>query len=132
MRLRFRSIRHAADFPPDGEAALRPIPGLGGVDLLALVWAAQGLAALDWAMFRRGPEGQTRPQADPPNGVAGDAVPAPKIKREIAHTAQPSGADGVPEDMATLVLDNSALGAGACCAAGRRARARECRSDCGT
>jgi RNA polymerase sigma-70 factor (ECF subfamily) len=32
---------------------------------------------------------------------------------ETGHRAQPSGTDGVPEDMATLVLDNSALGAGA-------------------
>jgi RNA polymerase sigma-70 factor (ECF subfamily) len=31
---------------------------------------------------------------------------------ETSHRAQPSDADGVPEDMATLVLDNSALGAG--------------------
>jgi RNA polymerase sigma-70 factor (ECF subfamily) len=33
-------------------------------------------------------------------------------KYESAQSAQPSGADGVPEDMATLVLDNSVLGAG--------------------
>jgi len=31
---------------------------------------------------------------------------------EMAETAQPSGENGVPEDMATLVLDNVALGAG--------------------
>ena len=36
-----------------------------------------------------------------------------KTGQEIAAGAQPSGTDGVPEDMATLVLDNSALGAGA-------------------
>jgi RNA polymerase sigma-70 factor (ECF subfamily) len=32
---------------------------------------------------------------------------------ETVHAAQPSGGDGVPEDMATLVLDNTALGTGA-------------------
>jgi len=32
---------------------------------------------------------------------------------ETVHLAQPSERDGVPEDMATLVLDNTALGAGA-------------------
>jgi RNA polymerase sigma-70 factor (ECF subfamily) len=31
---------------------------------------------------------------------------------KTGETAQPSGENGVPEDMATLVLDNSALGAG--------------------
>ncbi|MGA2806507.1 MAG: sigma-70 family RNA polymerase sigma factor [Terracidiphilus sp.] len=31
---------------------------------------------------------------------------------ETSYPAQPSSPDGVPEDMATLVLDNSALGAG--------------------
>jgi RNA polymerase sigma-70 factor (ECF subfamily) len=33
-------------------------------------------------------------------------------RRESGQTAQPSGEDGVEEDMATLVLDNSAMGAG--------------------
>jgi len=32
---------------------------------------------------------------------------------KTVHATQPSGGDGVPEDMATLVLDNAALGAGA-------------------
>jgi RNA polymerase sigma-70 factor (ECF subfamily) len=31
---------------------------------------------------------------------------------ETLYSAQPSGPDGVPEDMATLVLDNTALGSG--------------------
>jgi len=52
---------------------------------------------------------------EPSNGVA-----ARKSQREAdraaepekGRRAQPSGADGVPEDMATLVLDKSALGAG--------------------
>jgi len=37
---------------------------------------------------------------------------AAKSSPEKASTPQPSGEDGVPEDMATLVLDNAALGHG--------------------
>jgi RNA polymerase sigma-70 factor (ECF subfamily) len=36
-----------------------------------------------------------------------------KTGRDSAKKTQPSGGDGVEEDMATLVLDNSAMGAGA-------------------
>jgi len=39
---------------------------------------------------------------------------------EITHGAQPSATDGVAENMATLVLDNSALGAGAAAGPERR------------
>ena len=46
---------------------------------------------------------QTTPQTGPGTGQSGE---------ETGQTAQPSAEDGVPEDMATLVLDNSALGAG--------------------
>ena len=77
MRWRDRSIRHAGDFPPDGEAALCPVPGLAAMEL----------------------------------AVAG--LPNENSNAETVHRAQPSGADGVPEVMATMVLDNSALGAGA-------------------
>ena len=41
-----------------------------------------------------------------------------KSGEEMAANAQPSGENGVPEDMATMVLDNPALGAGAALAAG--------------
>ena len=37
---------------------------------------------------------------------------APKSSGETDFAAQPSGTDGVPEDMATMVLDNPAMGAG--------------------
>jgi RNA polymerase sigma-70 factor (ECF subfamily) len=43
---------------------------------------------------------------------AATASSSPESERESAENAQPSGEDGVPDDMATLVLDNSALGAG--------------------
>jgi RNA polymerase sigma-70 factor (ECF subfamily) len=45
--------------------------------------------------------GAGRAPKDPPQG--GNSSP------EAAHKAQPSGQDGVPEDMATMVLDNPAL-----------------------
>jgi len=46
-----------------------------------------------------------------PNGAAKGNSSA-ETAQESAQLAQPSGAVGVPEDMATLVLDKSALGAG--------------------
>jgi RNA polymerase sigma-70 factor (ECF subfamily) len=46
-----------------------------------------------------------------PNGVE-KGKSGVENRRESAQRAQPSGGDGVEEDMATLVLDNSALGAG--------------------
>src|SRR5580658_2469699 len=131
MRWRARSIRHAADFPPDGEAALRPVPGLGGIGL-----GGSGLGKM----------GQDKPGAGKPglgaggsghvfahlSGRSGGPKTGPGIgslangaakgssrgnssaetAQESTQAAQPSSADGVPEDMATLVLDNSAMGAG--------------------
>ena len=132
MRWRVRSTRHAADFPPDGEAALRPVPGLGG---MGLGGSGLGKPGLD----KSGPE---KPGAGKPglgtdfsghafahrSGRSGGAKPgsgagslgngaakgnsSAEMAQESAPTAQPSGTDGVPEDMATLVLDNSALGVG--------------------
>jgi RNA polymerase sigma-70 factor (ECF subfamily) len=58
--------------------------------------------------------GGTKPGQRPdstPNGASGSGS-GTENTHESAHKAQPSGADGVPEDMATLVLDNSALGVG--------------------
>jgi RNA polymerase sigma-70 factor (ECF subfamily) len=45
-----------------------------------------------------------------PNGP-GKGNSSAETAHESVQRAQPSGADGVPEDMATLVLDKSALGA---------------------
>ena len=42
MRWRASSIRHATDLPLDGEAALRPVPVLGGMGLGAAELAAVG------------------------------------------------------------------------------------------
>ena len=87
MRFRIKSIRQAACFPPDGEAALRSVPSLGGSGVVASAARSSRAAA-------------------PLNGAASANSGA-----ESGHEAQPSDRDGVPEDMATLVLNNSALGA---------------------
>jgi RNA polymerase sigma-70 factor (ECF subfamily) len=57
-----------------------------------------------------GPKSGSRPGI-PANG-SGKGNSNAETAQESAQTAQPSGTDGVPEDMATLVLDKSALGAG--------------------
>ena len=103
-------IRPAGALTPDGEAALRPAAGLGGLNLSNLA-----LSSFDQA--RPGPSSSMARSSDPlsgrpPNGASG-ANSSPSAEHEIAGKPQPSGADRVPEDMATLVLDNSALGAGA-------------------
>jgi len=97
--------------PLDGAADLRSVPGLGG---LALAGAGHGNGG-----GKAAGAGANRPpgshagsaakgDANADAGTESDQENAPEIDDE----AQPSGTDGVPEDMATLVLDNSALGAG--------------------
>ena len=120
--------RLSADLPPDGEAALRPLPGIGGVELAG---AGPGGIGLGKAGFGRpgirklGVEdaGSTHLSArtggsKPGTGLEANPNGAEKghsgveNRRETAPGAQPSGEDGVEDDMATLVLDNSALGSG--------------------
>jgi RNA polymerase sigma-70 factor (ECF subfamily) len=114
MRWRVFSIRQAADFPRDGEVALRPLPGLGGTGLGGVELAGAGLSCPgptpSRAEFSAKPDGLGAGTRS--NGTA-KGNSGPEMVHEIDETAQPSGVNGVPEDMATLVLDNSALGAGA-------------------
>jgi len=118
MRWRTRSIRQSADFPPDGEAALRPLPGLGGVELAEVGLGGAGLG--NASPGKAGPAHLSSRLAgsksglgtgSQPNGAAGGNSNM-ENRQESVERAQPSGTDGVPEDMATMVLDNSALGAG--------------------
>jgi RNA polymerase sigma-70 factor, ECF subfamily len=133
MLWRSRSIRHSADLPPDGEAALRPLPGIGGVELAGAGLGGTGLgrAGIGNAGFGKtgmgklgvgdagsthlsARSGESKPGMGPgahPNG-AEKGHSGVENRRESTQRAQPSGEDGVEEDMATLVLDNSALGAG--------------------
>jgi RNA polymerase sigma-70 factor (ECF subfamily) len=83
MRWTAKSTRKAGDSSPDGAEALRDVAGLDAAELP--------------------PAGLDAPLTGP--GLGNSAA-------ETVHGAQPSGGDGVPEDMATLVLDNTALGAG--------------------
>jgi RNA polymerase sigma-70 factor (ECF subfamily) len=131
MRWRARSIRFVADFPPEGEAALGPLPGLGdGFELAGAGTGgaglgktglgksglgtssgtsglgANGLARSGGAKSGAGPDALANGVAKGNSGLNSGA----EMADESAQTAQPSGRDGVPEDMATLVLDNSALG----------------------
>jgi len=87
MRWKTRSIRNAGESAPDAEAALRPAPGLGGVGM-----GGAGLGGVELSDADAG-------LLDGENSTA-----------KISETAQPSDGDGVSEGMATLVLDNPALG----------------------
>ena len=80
---------------------MRPVPGLGGMEL-----AAAGLGG------PRPASAMARSSASRPETPENAAFPA-NSSPETAHRAQPSAPDGVPQDMATLILDNSALGSGA-------------------
>jgi len=99
------------------------LPALGGVELAGAGLGNTGLAGMGLDREEMGSEGMApsmvkfsgKPggsrSGTRPNGTP-DGLSGPEKAHEIDETAQPSDADGVPEDMATLVLDNSVLGAG--------------------
>jgi RNA polymerase sigma-70 factor (ECF subfamily) len=93
MRWKVSSIRPAVSFAPDGEAVLCPVAGLG--DPLSATPDAAGLGA----------SGTGRVSVRMNRSAQEDSG------AKNAISAQPSAPDGVQEDMATLVLDNSSLGA---------------------
>jgi RNA polymerase sigma-70 factor (ECF subfamily) len=98
MFRRARSIRQENEIPMDGEAVLGPVPGLAGSGLSPSVSGRKSHIA---AFSRSGGPG---PGTDgPEDGNSGE---------ETGYGAQPSGTDGVPEDMATMVLNGPALDAG--------------------
>jgi len=119
MFRRARSIRQEGDFPLEGEAALSPA-SLGGSGL-------PGLNRLEPS--RMGPD-QTGPDRTGPKHASavaksgspgsphqGNRSPGSVTVRastggpETPQNAQPSGADGVPDDMATMVLNGPGFGA---------------------
>jgi len=113
MFWRARSIRAAADFPPDGEGTLRPIPGVAGGERGGGGFGKSPHVAYGQARFGDRVEGLGREDGSKDyQQQATGPESGGKTGRESAPNTQPSGADGVEEDMATLVLDNSALGAG--------------------
>jgi RNA polymerase sigma-70 factor (ECF subfamily) len=97
MSLRARSDRHAGSLPADGKAALAPA------------------AALDVAESDGAGGPVAAPGGSSPTGNAKDKRPPAAGRDSSSETSappQPSGENGVPEDMATMVLDNTALGPG--------------------
>ena len=88
MRWKARPMRHDGEFPSEGEAARSGL--VGGV--------VPGL----------------KPRVEPVFGAGNErtATKNSDLAQENDRGAQPSGENSVREDMATMVLDNSALGAG--------------------
>jgi RNA polymerase sigma-70 factor (ECF subfamily) len=121
MLFGFKRMRAAADFLPEGGAGVRPYslgdgPGGGG--------GAPGMQTMGRADGERAGDsgrGESRPL-----GASGGASARPAGRRfggadeepdsgldaesEVVEEAQQNEGSGVEEDMATLVLDNAALG----------------------
>ncbi len=88
------SIRQETELPYDGEAALKPAPGQGAPHLPSNVTRADARAQ------------DASPDGGEPGSVDGDSG------EQTAYEAQPSGPDGVREDMASMALSGPALGVG--------------------
>ena len=94
MRLRFLPMRFSAELPAGDELQGQPRPAAGG----------------------------TGPGAGP--GTDSTPGKTRESARETTHSAQPSPANGVPEDMASLVIDNPGLNPGRTSGIGRGADSR--------
>jgi RNA polymerase sigma-70 factor, ECF subfamily len=105
MFWRIRPIRQADDFPAEGEAALGPAPGLGRSRLAGSSLKNDARKTSENAKSAPLKSGGTG-QGPNPHPLDQDFEP------EGVYKAQPSGQTGVPEDMATMVLDNTTLGTG--------------------
>jgi RNA polymerase sigma-70 factor (ECF subfamily) len=98
MYVRARSTRITRLVLFRAEAALRRALGLSGLGFSGFAFAIGGVESPGPVMLLG---------ASGAGGAAG-----PKSGPETDYKAQPSSPDGVPEDMATMVLDNPAMGAG--------------------
>jgi RNA polymerase sigma-70 factor (ECF subfamily) len=116
MRWRARSIRNSSQSAADGEAVLRPVSGLGGMELAGAGPGMSRLAGSGASGFSlplaHARSGGNRPGANPDPAPGQEPPEDPNSGAETANPAQPSGGGGVEEDMATLVLDNPGMGAG--------------------
>jgi RNA polymerase sigma-70 factor (ECF subfamily) len=99
MLRRARSIRPESELPPQWEAVLRPV--FGRYFSVGSPRRPSGLARAD-ALAQSAHPGAG--EEGPEDGNSGE---------ETAYGPQPSGPDGVPEDMATMVLSGPALGSSA-------------------
>lgn len=109
LSVRF-AIRLVSELPSDGEAALRPVfgPFFGPCFDTVGPHLPSRLARLDASVvvLAQAPQqgaGEEDPEDDPEAGNSGEETP---------YEAQPSGSDGVREDMATMALNSPSLGAG--------------------
>lgn len=110
MFRRARSIRRDGDFPGDfplgGDATLVPVSGLSGSGLQAGPLRAGWDGPVDSAPLKRSGEHNS---GHKPSGTASSGAETPP---ENAGKPQPSDPDGVPEDMATMVLNGPGFAAG--------------------
>jgi RNA polymerase sigma-70 factor (ECF subfamily) len=91
-------------FPAEGWSGLET----AGLARQAAIGSSLRLALSDFSSSQPRSAGHDAGPNHPMNGGSGEANSEP----ETIHGAQPSPRDGVPEDMATMVLDNPTLGAG--------------------
>jgi RNA polymerase sigma-70 factor, ECF subfamily len=114
MLMRARSIRLSihpgSELPFDWEAALRTVfgPFLGPFFATDTTRLPSTLARADAAAVALAQAAQPGPGEEGPEDGSGDGNPG----EETAYGAELSGPDGVSEDMATMVLNGPALGAG--------------------
>src|ERR1700722_2873177 len=113
MLMRARSIRLSihpnSELPFNWEAALRTVFGpFFGTNRLQLPSQLAGSAAAVALAQAAKPDPGEEGQEDGPEDGSEDGNPG----EETAYGAELSGQDGVPEDMATMVLNGPALGAG--------------------
>jgi RNA polymerase sigma-70 factor (ECF subfamily) len=99
MRWKSTSIRSAAGLFSKGKAWQRPALALRGLELAGTSLSVEGGAFLAVKMDNN------RPGAELEKTAGGNSSP------KTSFPTQPSGPIGVPQGMATMVLDNAALGA---------------------
>lgn len=104
MLWRNKSIRQADDFPAEGEATLGASPRFGQVRLAGSSLKSDAAKEPGNSRPQARDQGEAGPDRNPPQ--SNDFGP------EARQSPQPSNENGVPEDMATMVLDKSALGTG--------------------
>jgi RNA polymerase sigma-70 factor (ECF subfamily) len=117
MQFRARPLRPTGEPSPSGEAAFDRLPGNENGSK-----SGMRMPGADGEISGSGGSPPQPMAAQAPGGAAGrgedheqggsSPAESPNISPEIAPKPQPSADDRVPEDMATMVLDNTTLGAG--------------------
>ena len=102
-------MRQAA---PGAEPSLCPAIGFGSASPACFLPSGDRSASAHWWAMTSKSGGGPRPGSDGNPNPDEPGSEDPEDGEETEETAQPSDPDGVPEDMATLVLDKPALGAG--------------------